>query len=38
MGLTYRALALLLRYPTQDVKDLAPAAIAAIDAEALVPA
>ncbi len=38
MAMTYRALALLLRYPSADVQALAPAALAAIDDEALVPA
>jgi nitrate reductase delta subunit len=38
MAVTYRALALLLRYPTAEVQALAPVAIEAIDAEALVPA
>lgn len=38
MALTYRALALLLRYPNAEVQALAPAAIEAIEAEALVPA
>jgi len=37
MALTYRALALLLRYPGPEVRDLAPAAIEAIETEALVP-
>ncbi len=38
MALTYRALALLLRYPDAEVQALAPAALAAIGEEALVPA
>ena len=38
MALTYRALALLLRYPDAEVQALVPAAIDAIEAEALVPA
>jgi len=38
MAQTYRALALLLRYPDADVQALAPAALEAIEAEALVPA
>lgn len=38
MALTYRALALLLRYPDVEVQALAPAAVEAIEAEALVPA
>lgn len=38
MALTYRALALLLRYPTPEVQALAPDAAQAIEAEALVPA
>ena len=38
MAMTYRALALLLRYPDAEVQGLALAAKAAIDAEALVPA
>jgi nitrate reductase delta subunit len=38
MAMTYRALALLLRYPNAEVQALAPAALAAIDDEALVPA
>lgn len=38
MALTYRALALLLRYPDAGVQELAPAAIDAIEADALVPA
>lgn len=38
MALTYRALAVLLRYPTLDVQALVPAAIEAIETEALVPA
>lgn len=38
MALTYRALALLLRYPCPEVQALAPAAIETIEAEALVPA
>ncbi len=37
MAVTYRALALLLRYPTAEVQALAPVAIEAIEAEALVP-
>lgn len=37
MALTYRALAMLLRYPTPEVQALAPAAIEAVEAEALVP-
>lgn len=37
MALTYRALALLLRYPNAEVQSLAPEALGAIDAEALVP-
>jgi nitrate reductase delta subunit len=37
MALTYRALALLLRYPNEEVQSLAPEALGAIDAEALVP-
>ena len=38
MALTYRALALMLRYPDAEVQALASAAIDAIEAEALVPA
>jgi len=38
MAVTYKALALLLSYPTQDVRALAGAAADAVDAEALVPA
>ena len=38
MAMTYRALALLLRYPTAEVQGLAPVALAAIDDEALAPA
>jgi nitrate reductase delta subunit len=38
MALTYRALALLLRYPDAGVQALAPAAMEAIETEALVPA
>lgn len=38
MAMTYRALALLLRYPMPEVQALAAAAIEAIEAEALVPA
>jgi len=38
MALTYRALALLLRYPTPNVQAQAHAAAEAIEAEALVPA
>lgn len=37
MALTYRALALLLRYPDAEVQALSSAAMAAIDEEALVP-
>jgi len=37
MPMTYRALAVLLRYPTQETQDLAEAAVAAIEAEALLP-
>ena len=37
MALTYRALALYLRYPTEEVQALAPEAQRVIDAEALVP-
>lgn len=37
MALTYQALAVLLRYPTDEVRALAPRAQEAIDAEALVP-
>ena len=37
MGRTYRALALLLTYPTLDMQQLAPEALALIEAEALVP-
>ena len=36
MARTYRALALLLTYPTLDLQRLAPEALALIDAEALV--
>jgi nitrate reductase molybdenum cofactor assembly chaperone NarJ/NarW len=38
MARTYKALALLLSYPSRDICDLAPVAAEAIDAEALVPA
>ena len=38
MALTYHALALLLRYPDAETRALVPAALAAIEAEALVPA
>ncbi len=37
MARTYRALALLLTYPTLDLQRLAPEALALIEAEALVP-
>ncbi|GAA0327624.1 nitrate reductase molybdenum cofactor assembly chaperone [Sphingomonas oligophenolica] len=37
MAMTYRALAVLLRYPTREVQELADAAVAAIETEALVP-
>lgn len=37
MALTYRALAVLLAYPTADTQDLAAAAIQAIDDEGMVP-
>jgi len=37
MARTYRALALLLTYPTPDLQALAPEALALIEAEALVP-
>jgi len=37
MALTYKALALLLRYPDGDVQQLAQDAAAALDAEALIP-
>ncbi|MCC6917757.1 MAG: nitrate reductase molybdenum cofactor assembly chaperone [Alphaproteobacteria bacterium] len=37
MALTYKALAVLLRYPDRDVQQLAPDAAAAVAAEALVP-
>ncbi|HVN01032.1 MAG TPA: nitrate reductase molybdenum cofactor assembly chaperone [Caulobacteraceae bacterium] len=38
MAITYRALALMLSYPTDDLQALAGEALAAIDDEALVPA
>ena len=37
MAMTYRALALLLRYPNEEVQALAPAALAAVESEVLVP-
>lgn len=37
MAMTYRALALLLRYPTLEVQEVAGAAAEAIESEALVP-
>jgi len=37
MAATYRALALLLTYPTEDLQALAGEALAAVEAEALVP-
>jgi len=37
MAMTYRALAALLRYPTLEVQNLSGAAVAVIEAEALVP-
>ncbi|MGZ9100715.1 MAG: hypothetical protein ACXW3O_13520 [Brevundimonas sp.] len=38
MALTYRALAVLLSYPTADVQAAAPAIMAAIRSEGMIPA